>query len=167
MKFDKIHRREPTEPQLATMIDVFSILIIFLIAGTTMNSSILQIPAGLRMPKMTSEGATINAPQVTIFQNQVWLSINKKSYSLQTVLAQNPQDSALQELAATVKHYRDIAQSKQVSKLNSATSSLDYLNLVADATVTYNKIYPIIQYFKSLGFKSIVMVGTPKSGSTP
>ena len=60
MKFEKHHRQEPTEPQLATMIDVFSILIIFLIAGTAMDSSVLNIPTDIILPSTESKATSFN-----------------------------------------------------------------------------------------------------------
>ncbi len=160
MNFEKPHRREPTEPQLATMIDVFSILIIFLIAGTAMDSSILNIPTDLILPKTISKSSTLNAPQVTIENNIIAINFidEKISYDEIIALTESPK---LKRLKIKVEEYlKKVEAGKKSKKSLSESQLLQSLNLVAGEKTSYEKIFNTLKWFKDRGFQNTILVAT-------
>ncbi len=158
MKFGKTHRHEPHEPQLATMIDVFSILIIFLIAGTAMDSSILQIPSDIKLPATISDDTIINAPQITIQGETIWFSVTKQKYPLNLFSEANMGTQEFLDLKNVLT--QALAENSKQSNAIIKNESADYLNLVAEKSTPYKDIFLVVKNLKDIGFKNIVFVGT-------
>jgi biopolymer transport protein ExbD len=160
MNFEKPHRREPTEPQLATMIDVFSILIIFLIAGTAMDSSILNIPNDIILPKTISKSSTLNAPQITIEKNIIMVNfINEKINYSEIVTVE--ESSKLKNVRLKVEEYlKNVEAGKKSKKSLSESQLLQSLNLVAGDKTSYEIIFNTIKWFKDRGFQNTILVAT-------
>src|SRR3954463_3161754 len=62
----KKHRRHPIELQLTAMIDIFAMLIIFLIKGTVFGAVDVVIPEGLLLPLSSSKETVEPAQQVIV-----------------------------------------------------------------------------------------------------
>lgn len=163
MKFEKIHRREPTEPQLATMIDVFSILIIFLIAGVTMESSVLSIPADLFLPETTSEATSVNAPQVTIENDVVSLNFIKESLSIQELEQDLVNSKKIKRIEQKIKSYLQKVDEDKKKKLKDS-QWLKSINLVADRDTSYKKLFVVLKFLRNLGFLNTILVGVEGNG---
>jgi biopolymer transport protein ExbD len=162
MKFEKAHRREPIEPQLATMIDVFSILIIFLIAGTAMDSSILNIPGNLLLPETKSTASTINAPQVTLSQGIVNINFINKSLPIKDI--ENMENSLdVSDVKLKIKDYLSQVTLKNKRKTKEL-QMLQSINLVADKEVSYDQLFAVIKFFRTQGFQNTILVGVEGSG---
>lgn len=161
MKFKKSHRREPTEPQLATMIDVFSILIIFLIAGTAMDSSVLNIPSDLILPETVSSETTVNAPQVTLVNRVLILNFIDEKISINEL--SDPQNQKLSRIKQKLQDYLERVSSKSKKEMANI-QLLKSINLVADKSAIYNDIYLIMKTFKDFGFQNTILVGTDAGG---
>jgi biopolymer transport protein ExbD len=159
MNFNKAHRREPTEPQLATMIDVFSILIIFLIAGTTMDSSIMEIPADLIMAETISKSISVNAPQVTLKNNEVNINFINEKLKIEDLDPVSTNTEAINKVTDKVRAYLANINLKN-NKNPTDLQLLKSINLVADRDVPYKNIFNTIKFFRNLGFQNSILVGT-------
>src|SRR4051812_48819760 len=84
--FEKSNRPEIVEPQLAAMVDVFSILIIFLIAGTVMGTTAVILPPGIIPPHSISKESMLTAPQLTVHQSQVRLGFSNETFPLSSFI---------------------------------------------------------------------------------
>lgn len=149
----KTHRREPQEPQLATMIDVFSMLIIFLIAGTVMGTSSVILPNDLQPPRSVSKEAIMNAPQLTISRAGVSLGFDSQVYPLS--LFSNPDAQELSGFRASIQKF--LSSEKK-------TPDLGLVNLVADKSMTYQNIFDVVRVARESGFTSILFVATARGG---
>lgn len=157
MKFEKPHRREPTEPQLATMIDVFSILIIFLIAGSAMDSSILNIPADLILPETSSSSTSLNAPQVTLKNGVIEMNFINERISIKELDDPNLNDSNnFRKIKIKIQSYIDGTKSK---KNLTETQLLQSINLVADKETSYKEVFATMKVFRNFGFQNTILVG--------
>lgn len=159
MDFRKPHRREPTEPQLAAMIDVFSILIIFLIAGTAMDSSVLEIPGNLLLPESTSKATTVNSPQVTLVNGILDVKFINEKLSIAEIEEGNIENPKLIRISAKLKFYLKNL-SKGAKRTLTNLELLQSINLVADKDTPYKNIFTTIKYFRSQGFLNSILVGT-------
>lgn len=163
MNFEKHHRAEPTEPQLATMIDVFSILIIFLIAGTAMDSSVLNIPTDIILPSTESKATSLNAPQVTLQSGKVIINFIQDEISLKELLAD---DGSVKLTVIKNKLNQYLEKVKKISHKNKADLQLlQSINLVADKDTPYADVYSTIKAFRNLGFQNTILVGMEKVGN--
>lgn len=145
----KPHRHEPTEPQLAAMIDVFSILIIFLIAGTVMGTSSVLLPAELTPPTSVSRETMMSVPQITILPDQVQTSFNTNSYSLSGFLTREGAPEDVTRFKSDVAALVAASQGKENAGI---------LNLVADRSTSYEKIFSVIKAAREAGAESILFV---------
>lgn len=162
MKFEKHHRQEPTEPQLATMIDVFSILIIFLIAGTAMDSSVLNIPTDIILPSTESKATSLNAPQVTLQSGKILMHFIEDEIDLKDMISET-ETSKYKTVKLKLIQY--IEKVKKDSHKNKADLQLlQSINLVADKTTPYADVYLTIKAFRNLGFQNAILVGMEKGG---
>jgi biopolymer transport protein ExbD len=162
MNFEKHHRREPSEPQLATMIDVFSILIIFLIAGTAMDNSILNIPDDLFLPSTQSNSTSLNAPQITLKEGVVDVNFIGEKFSLKEI-SQIDESENIKKIKNKLSEY--ISKNTSSKKKSLAdTQLLQSINLVSDKNTSYADIYLTIKIFRSFGFQNTILVGLDGSG---
>lgn len=159
MKFEKKHRREPSEPQLAAMIDVFSILIIFLIAGTAMDSSIINIPADLFLAETTSKATSVNAPQATL-KNGI-LVINFINTEVSLIDIENDSEK-IKEVGVKLKNYLTNVEINNKNKITDI-QSLQSINLLADKDTPYKQIFTTMKYFRGYGFQNTILVGVENS----
>jgi biopolymer transport protein ExbD len=152
--FEKPHRAEIHEPRLAAMIDVFSILIIFLIAGTVMGTTAVELPFGLTPPLSTSKESMLTAPQLTIDRDRVRLSFSGEAFAL----------SELQkELSAESLRFKTEIQT--YLRQNQGKADADVINLVADRRMTYDKIFSVIRAAREAGIKSILFVSQSEAAN--
>lgn len=160
MKFEKKHRREHTEPQLAAMIDVFSILIIFLIAGTTMDSSILNIPADLFLAETSSKSSSINAPQATLKDGILVINFINEEVAITEI---ENESIKIKNIGVKLKDYLTKVE-KDNKKKNTQLQLLQSINLLADKSTPYKDIFTTMKYFRGYGFQNTILVGVEKGG---
>lgn len=160
MKFEKHHRQEPTEPQLATMIDVFSILIIFLIAGTAMDSSVLNIPTDIILPSTESKATSFNAPQVTLQSGKVIMNFIQDEINLKELVSESESDKLINVKIKLNKYLEKIKKDSHKNKAD--LQLLQSINLVADKDTPYTEVYSTIKAFRNLGFQNTILVGMEK-----
>lgn len=165
MKFEKPQRREHSEPKLAAMIDVFSILIIFLIAGTAMDSSVLEIPIDLSLAETTSKSSSVNAPQVTLKNGIVTAQFIDEKISVGEMELDQTHSPKVKRIEGKLKEYL-----KKVSLGNKKNPTgeqlLQSINLVADKDTPYRHIYSTIKFFRIFGFQNSILVGSEKNGKS-
>lgn len=150
-------RREPVEPQLATMIDVFSILIIFLIAGAVADSNLTTIPIDLSLGLSKSKESINSAPQVTYQKKTITIDFIKESILIDEI--SNKNSSKFIAIKNKIEKYRI---KKDEKDNNVKLSSLASFNLVADKNTDYIEIYSIINFMKQFGFENAILMANPK-----
>ena len=163
MKFNKSHRKDPIEPQLAAMIDVFSILIIFLIAGTAMDSSVLNIPINLGLAETSSKSTTLNAPQVTLHKGEVNINFIDSKITINDIENAAPTSPKILEIQTKLKSY--LANIKENNKKSgSEMQLLESVNLLADKNTPYKEVFAVVKFFRANGFQNTILIGVEHSG---
>ena len=164
MKFNKTHRRDPTEPQLAAMIDVFSILIIFLIAGTAMDSSVMDIPIELGLAQTSSKSSSINAPQVTLLKGEVNINFIDSKLSIHDIKNGSIDSPQIAEIRKKLKNY--LVKIKETNKKSGTEMQLlESVNLLADKDTPYKDVFTVVKFFRINGFQNTILVGVEQSGT--
>lgn len=135
-------RREPLELQLTAMIDIFAMLVIFLLKSTVMGAVDVQVPPEMRLPDSMSKESLETSPKIVINADQVNASFLAKSAvrveevgslkpSIQKYITELPKDSGAQ-----------------------ATT----LSVIADKEVPYRKIYDVVKVFREAGFGNVMFI---------
>lgn len=141
------------------MIDVFSLLIIFLVAGSVFGASSLLLPSDVKLPKSFRSETILAAPQVTIHKNEtVSLSFARSQYPVDAFRPKGgARDPRLEALKTEITAYL------QNDTSNTRPGAL--LNLVADRAASYATVYDVLQYFRKNGFESVLFVSESEEGA--
>lgn len=149
MFLSKKPRREVITLNVIPLIDISSMLIIFLIMGTIFGDSSVIIPSHLKLPKSESKDSVNNAPQVLITKDEV--SIKFLNRTIETSAFDIGVTEKMVDLEKNISEYiKQIpAESRQGSVL---------LNVIADESVSYKMIFNVVKVFRRSGFESILFV---------
>lgn len=144
-------KKEPLELQLTAMIDVFSMIVIFLIFGTVFGAADIVIPVGLEIPKSVSKEGIDSAPRIVIQENTVTLSLTNEVFPLADFKAPALRRQVQEKLKPVLKDFKD-------RRITNAGAGMNPINLVADQGTSYEHIYDVVSTFRELGFDSIYFV---------
>lgn len=151
--FPPRQKKEPLELQLTAMIDVFSMIVIFLILGTVFGAADMVIPSNLKIPKSLSKEGIDSAPRILIHEGKVSLSLSPEVFP---VGAFKPGDARIR-LENTIKPVLDQYQARRKGNAGAGSNPI---NLVADEKAPYEEIYDVVSAFRELGFDSVYFVAT-------
>ena len=157
--FKKKKSRELLVLQLTAMIDIFALLVIFLIKGTVMSESDVTVPQNIKLPTSISKESIESAPNIVISKEGVLVSIWHESFELDLFRSAHADDPRTQTLRTRLKEY--------AGKLTEATRSKGVLlNVLADQTTSYRDVFDSIKLFRECGFDTLLFVTTadPKRG---
>lgn len=152
--FERPKKRKLLILQLAPMIDVFVLIIVFLLKATVLSGVAITWPSDLKTAKSKSNEGVENASQVVVSKDFVDLKmLNKKIPLLEfgTQIEKNKK-----QLGAEMSSYVDSLKKKNDVPLMN-------INLVADAGVQYQQLFPVIAYLRGAGFNSILFVAEGES----
>jgi biopolymer transport protein ExbD len=156
--FSKKHRKEPIELQLTAMIDVFSMIVIFLIFGTVFGAADIVIPTGIEIPKSLSKESLETAPRVVITKKEVFLNV---SSDLPPVSLEDFHSGGGRERVKKV--FRPVI-GDYLKKKKESKESVAPLNLLADLSTPYADIFDVVVVFRELGLNTILFVANGVGG---
>jgi biopolymer transport protein ExbD len=145
----KKNKKGPVELQLTAMIDVFSMIVIFLILGGVFGATDIVIPGNMKIPKSRSKEGIEAGPRVAIVNDQVLFSMSKSPIPLQS-LKGDELESTLARLKPEFDEY--------VKHQKEAKATVLPLNLLADVNTPYRDVYDVVAAFRKMGFNSILFV---------
>lgn len=153
MFFKKIKRRDIMSLQLTAMIDVFALIIIFLMKGSVFGVSAIPIPPDLTVPDSISHEEIEIAPTVGLDKDKVVVSFLNESQEvpLAWFRPENSENPDIVKYKEKVKSYID-----GLAPENRAAGVL--LNVVADKTATYKDIFDVVVVFRAAGFESVLFI---------
>lgn len=151
MFFHKKPRREIVPLNVIPMIDVFSMIIIFLIMGTIFGEASIDVPNWLEVPKSTSKENVENAPRILITQNEVITNFNTQKIPLSEFRSNRFGSLEMQSFVSQIRKYVDSIppEVRQGGVL---------LNVIADQSTPYRDIFDVMKVFRGAGFESILFV---------
>lgn len=170
MNFGKKHRREPLELQLTAMIDIFTMIVIFLVMGTVIGVADVTVPKGAKLPKSSSVESLDAAPQV-IFNTQdtpngkITTTIELKAFSAEMkafppIAVEDFRPRMDDGKNAKIEDLK-VALRKTISRLSSEQRKGGVLlNVVADQATSYRDLYDVVKVFREAGFESLLFVAS-------
>ena len=150
--------REPFELQLTAMIDIFSMILIFLIMGSVFGGVDIIVPNGIKLPKSKTNEISSSALTVAILADQVQVTgLQSKDVPLAEFRRDRVQNSAAingmkAELKAAVDKMSKEEKAKGVP-----------LNVVCDQKAPYKDVFDVMQVFRGSGFNTILFVATTEA----
>ena len=148
-EFSEVKRKRPITLQLTTMIDVFVLIIIFVMFSTVLGGVAIVIPPNMKTAKSVSKEAMETAPQVVISTDKVLFPTLKTEYPLSFFFNQNPAELA--QLKAMVGDYIKNAA-------NESKNSVVNINVVADAGTPYKTVFNVVKVLRLSGFQSVLFI---------
>ena len=143
-------RRSVITLQLAPMIDIFVLVIVFLLKGTVLSETVISSPEIVDIAKSESREVTELAPEVYITEKDVDFRMIQEKVPLAEIL--NEEIDMADPKIAKFKAY--IAQSQQSVDGN----ALVHVNIVADYKTSYKAIYHVIRLLRIAGFKAMLFI---------
>lgn len=148
-------KRFPVALQLAPLIDIFVLIIIFLVKGTVLGGISVTLPDNTIPAKSISAESMEAAPEVFVLQDKIVFKNLKKEFPLKEFVQEQfapTREAVLKEL---IDFYKN---------LNSGPEAIgNTLNLVADARVDYAHIYFIVQFLKQANIENILFIAEGES----
>jgi biopolymer transport protein ExbD len=124
------------------MIDIFAMLVIFLLKSTVMGAVDVQVPPDTRLPDSMSKETIEASPKVLIDGAQVSTSfLTKPAVRVEDVVSLKP---AIQKYIT------------ELPKDSGAQAST--LSVIADKEVPYRKIYDVVKVFREAGFGNVMFI---------
>jgi biopolymer transport protein ExbD len=135
--------------QLAPMIDIFTLIIVFLLQGTVIGTTSVAFPSEMNPPQSQSTEDLENSPIVEIYADHVEFKPTKSKIALNAFL--NASDTGLFEEKNKIQEY--------LTRQGSASpKDFSHLNVVADRATNYEVIYKVVKFFKDAGFQSVLFI---------
>ena len=133
--------------QLAPMIDVFVLIIVFLIKGTILEETAISKPEGVNLAQSQSKEQSEAAPQVIISNEKVEFKMINEVRPLSEFKEDdfNPRDP----MFAAFKKY--IEENKTVESSN-------HINVISDRATPYKTVYNVVKILRISGFQSLLFV---------
>jgi biopolymer transport protein ExbD len=153
MFFEKRRKKPPLTLNVVALIDICSLILIFLIMESYFGESSIVVPKNMIIPKSVSKESVENAPKIVISDRDVTASFIPDPVPLD-LFRQN--DAKLIEYKGKVKAF--IA-----SIPPQARSSGLLLNLIADQKTPYRDIFDVVAVFREAGFQSILFLAETRA----
>ena len=150
-------RRRIFSLQLTAMIDVFALIVIYLIKGTFFGSTDVNVPSDMRLPTSFSKENVETAPTVVISGGQVQLSMRPSKIALAAFDPKLREEKETRILRAELKGL--------VNKIPAhAVKSGVLLSVVADAATPYRDVFNVIRLMRESGFEAMLFIASGPEG---
>lgn len=155
--FPKKKKRALAGLQLAPLIDIFVLIIIFLIKGTVMSNASVTPPADLVPPKSQSPEGLEPAGQVYVSSKEVYFSMVNEKISLSEFSKQLESNTAGKMTGAAAQITQKLRSYIQSIPEKEKKSGI-LMNFLADTSTDYKTVFEIAKYCRELGFQNILFV---------
>lgn len=154
---ERPHRREPFSLQLTALIDVFSMIVIFLILGTVFGAAEMVLPAGVTLPWSISKESADLAPRLTIGKDFVEVNVSDVAGRQFPISEFRQRDEKSQNFGAIPQ--LKMSLQKYVSELSKMEKDKGvFLNIIADASTPYADVFDVVRVFRESGFEGMLFV---------
>ncbi len=151
MDLDSIEnkRRYPLQLQLAPMIDIFVLIIVFLLKSTIVADVSIVFPGEMHPPMSKSKESLETFPEVVITETDVVVSMIGETLSLND-LEKIPAEKMI-ELKSKVDNYVK-------SKDEKVRSSAMHVNLITYRGNNYKNVFSSVKFLRKIGFQSVAFI---------
>lgn len=133
--------------QLAPMIDIFVLIIVFLLKGTILESTAIEKPEGLHLAKSVSREESEVAPEVVISPTKV--SFRMVNEERPASVFEKEDFDVRDPLIQAFKDY--IEKNKKIEGAQN-------INVISDQAMSYKVVYNVVRLLRISGFQSMLFV---------
>ena len=151
--------RHVLDLQLTAMIDIFSLIVIFLIKGTVFGVSDLPVDPTIKLPQSRSKESLETAPHVQIIGEKVVYSgagsaVLKDGVLISQLTSGGPiRDQLILDISKYLKGLSPEARGSGV-----------LLSVIADKSAGYGKVFEVVRFFREQGFQCLLFVAAAPEG---
>lgn len=142
-------RRRPLALQLAPMIDIFTLLIVFLLKSTVVSDIAIVFPSDLKAPVSSEKESLESFPEVFVYKDRLDIPFLKLSKQIGTL--KDLSNGDIDAFKSKAEQYRQ--QSDLFSK-----STVVNINLLAGSDNSYKNIFDCVSFLRKMGFQSIQFI---------
>ena len=152
-------KRIPAVMQLAPLIDIFVLIIIFLIKGTALNGANINPPFELKPAKTMSSESVAPSEQVYISNEKIFFSQLAQQVSADELIEylRDPQGQKGEVLRTVEQKIRTLTAAQDSSD-NKMQDQNKLVSIVADAGTKYRLVYELSRFCRQAGFQNILFV---------
>jgi biopolymer transport protein ExbD len=147
-------KRPPINLPLTAMIDIFSLMVIFLIKGTVFGAVDVST-AGIKLPISISKESIESAPQVLISTEKVKIPSVGGEFPLELFRPGSSGDGSAEAATLKLQLKAFVANMPREAKTSGVL-----LNVVADKSIPYQNIFDTVKFFRDCGFETLLFVAT-------
>lgn len=142
-------RRYPLALQLAPMIDIFVLIIVFLLKSTIVADVSIVFPREMHPPLSKSKEALETFPEVVVTESEVVMGMIHETLDMKDLDKIN--DARLEDLKSKVEFY---VKSKDEAVRAQAT----HVNLITFRGNNYKNIFAAVKFLRRIGFQSVAFI---------
>jgi biopolymer transport protein ExbD len=142
-------RRYPLALQLAPMIDIFVLIIVFLLKSTIVADVSIVFPREMHPPLSKSKEGLDTYPEVVVTENEVIVGMIQETVSLASAAALS--EERMNELKTKVELY---VKSKDEKVRSQAT----HVNLITFRGNNYKNVFAAVKFLRKIGFQSVAFI---------
>jgi biopolymer transport protein ExbD len=146
------------EIDITSLLDILTILLVFLIQSYNASGVIINVPEGITLPKSSTESINTYGVNVQVSASKIW--VDDKEVLNTEALPDKIYDSGGRRIIAL---YNELVRLKETIKLSeksspNATKFTGIANLVVDKTLKYSYIKRIMYTCADAGYKEFKFV---------
>lgn len=142
-------RRYPLTLQLAPMIDIFVLIIVFLLKSTIVADVSIVFPREMHPPLSKSKQGLETFPEVVLTETEMVVGMIHETLQLSDVDKIN--ENRLEELKNKVEAYVK-------SKDDAVRSQATHINLITFRGNNYKNIFAAVKFLRKIGFQSVAFI---------
>jgi len=153
MFFAKRKKRPQLTLNVVALIDICSLILIFLVMESYFGESSIVVPNNMSIPKSVSKESVENAPKIVITDKEVTASFIPDTAPLEL----------FRKNSAELNDYKGKVKAFIATIPAQARSSGVLLNLIADQNAPYKDIFDVVSVFREAGFQSILFIAQARA----
>lgn len=138
----------PIRLQLAAMIDVFTLIIVFMLKGAVFTTNNVEVPTDIRPPLSLSKETSEVAPQVFVTLAEVRFPMIERTVLKDSILNDEVTKTDLRNVLKDYHAKMDFTNKQAVINLN----------IVADVGVPYSYLFEVVKLAREAGYQSMLFV---------
>lgn len=142
-------RRYPLALQLAPMIDIFVLIIVFLLKSTIVADVSIVFPREMHPPLSKSKDGLETYPEVVVTETEVIVGIIHENISLADV--EKLGEDRMNELRNKVEAYVK-------SKGEAVRAQATHINLITFRGNNYKNVFASVKFLRKIGFQSVAFI---------
>jgi biopolymer transport protein ExbD len=145
-------RRLPIDLQLTPLVDVFSMLVIFMILGSVMGGADMTFSDTFTPPKSFSRELSETAPTLVVSKNGVEAGFAKVDAKLSDFMGDDTRSNNTRHLFQTqLSTWRD-GLPQEVKDLGAP------INIAAHEHLSYRELFEVLKVVRAAGFETLMFV---------